>query len=151
MHKRIIHFFWSNRLQFVRYFFVGVSGAVIDIGTLILFKDQFGWNPTLSVVLNQLLIIAYNFNLNKYWSFKNRELPHKQFVRYMILVGGNYLLAITIMYFFNEILGFDAVFVRIFSIGLSVAWNFPLFRKWVYKERHVYNSIDPKEGIGYNE
>ena len=134
MPKRIIQFFWFNREQFTRYLVVGFSGAALDLGTLIFFKNSFGLSGTLAVFFNQLIILLYNFNLNKYWSFKNRELPHKQLVRYMTLACVNYILAVLLMYIFNEIFGIHAVLVRIGSIGLSAAWNFVLFRNWVYKE-----------------
>lgn len=131
---QILNYFYSLRHQFAKYFIVGFSGVFLDMGTLIIFKEYLGWTPVLAVVVNQLLIMAYNFSLNKYWSFKSKTLPHKQIVRYLILAGCNYLFSIIIMYFFNHKMGLDYRWVRLSTIVVMVSWNFFLYKYWVYKE-----------------
>ncbi|PIT86577.1 MAG: hypothetical protein COU33_02405 [Candidatus Magasanikbacteria bacterium CG10_big_fil_rev_8_21_14_0_10_43_6] len=122
-----------HKEQFVRYFVVGMSGFVIDIGTLFVLSKYYGINPTIAVVLNQIVVIGYNFTLNKYWSFSNRDLPHKQLIRYGILAGGNYLFSVVLMYTFNQVFGIDEILVRIGTIALMTLWNFVLYKKWVYR------------------
>jgi len=130
--KKLINYFWGVRFEFGKYFVIGISGLFLDIGTLVFFKEKFGLGATLAVILNQIILVAYNFTLNKYWSFKNKELPHKQFVRYMILFAFNYLLAVIIMFVFSKKIGFDYRLVRVANIALSVSWNFFLLKYWVY-------------------
>lgn len=134
MIKKILQYSWSIRHQFTKYFIVGFSGLFLDMATLIFFKEFFGLNATVAVVLNQILMLTYNFLLNKYWSFKNKEMPHKQIVRYLALVGFNYLFSISVMYYFNHILEFDYRLVRICTIAVMVLWNFVLYKYWVYRE-----------------
>ena len=133
MIKKTASYFWSLRREFTKYFIVGTSGFVFDLGTLILFTEVFGWWPTAAVVVNQIILLTYNFTLNKYWSFRNRAMPHKQAVKYLSLSGFNYLLAVASMYVFNHELGFDYRLVRIFTIAVMVSWNFFLYKYWVYK------------------
>jgi putative flippase GtrA len=132
MIKKIIQYFWRVRFEFTKYFVIGFSGMFLDIITLVLFKEVFGLWATLAVILNQIIIIAYNFTLNKYWSFKNKALPHKQFVRYMLVFAVNYLIAVGAMYIFSDRVGFDYRIVRILTIALSVSWNFLIYKYWVY-------------------
>lgn len=133
MLKKIYNYFWSLREQFIKYFVVGFSGVFLDLATLILFKEVFGWLPVVAVAVNQLITLTYNFILNKYWSFKDRQLPHKQIIRYLILAGTNYLISVILMYLFNHQLGFDYRLVRLGTIILMVCWNFFLYKYWVYR------------------
>ena len=132
MIKKGFKYFWSVRDEFTKYFITGVSGFVLDMGTLILLTEVFNILPVFATILNQGLMIVYIFTLNKYWSFKNKEVPHRQFVRFLVLAGINYLIAVTLMYIFNQHLSFDYRLVRIASIVLSVSWNFFVYKYWVY-------------------
>jgi putative flippase GtrA len=134
MIKKALHYGWSVRHQFAKYFAVGMSGFVLDFGLLVFFKEVFGINPTFAVVINQVFVLAYNFSLNKYWTFANKEIPHKQLVRYLMLAVANYLFSVTMMYIFNESLGFDYRLVRVGTILVAVSWNFFLYKYWVYQE-----------------
>jgi len=138
--KKIFLYAWSIRNQFTKYFLVGFSGLFLDLATLIFFKEFFGLNATIAVILNQILMLTYNFLLNKYWSFKNTEMPHKQIIRYLTLAGLNYLFSVGMMYFFNHIYEFDYRLVRIATIAMMVFWNFFLYKFWVYKaENKIVN------------
>lgn len=134
MLKKTLHYLWNLRRQFIKYFIVGFSGLFLDIGSLILFKEVLGISPVLAVVINQIFLLTYNFSLNKYWSFRNKEMPQKQIVRYGILAGANYLVSVSAMYIFNHRFGFDYRIVRVGTIILMVSWNFFLYKYWVYKE-----------------
>ena len=130
----IVHGLWGMRKQFIRYFFVGVTSVAFDIATLIFFTEYFGLRPVVSLVLNQGILLTYNFTLNKYWSFKNKAMPHRQIVRYLVLAAWNYLFSIGAMYLLHERYGFDYKLVRIGSIALMVGWNFFAYRFWVYRD-----------------
>lgn len=134
MSQPLLNYLYSLRHQFAKYFIVGFSGLFLDMGTLIVFKEYFGWTPVLVVVVNQIFLLIYNFTLNKYWSFKSKTLPHKQIVRYLILAGCNYLFSILIMYFFSHKMGWDYRLVRLSTIIVMVIWNFFLYKYWVYRQ-----------------
>ena len=142
MVKKIIRYAINARHSFMKYFMVGVVGFVMDLGTLTFFREQLGIAPYVAVMLNQIIVILFNFTANKIWSFKNKALPHKQFVRYMMLFAFNYTLAIFFMYLFNERVGIDYRLVRIGTIVLSMSWNFVLYRHWIFRERPEH-----KDGI----
>lgn len=139
MLKKLVQYLYSLRREFAKYFIVGFSGVFLDLGSLILFKEIFGWWPVFAVAVNQVIILAYNFTLNKYWSFRNQEMPQWQLVRYLSLAGFNYIFSVVIMYIFNHELGFDYRLVRLGTIIIMVAWNFFLYKYWVYKKeaKHI--------------
>ncbi|OGH79232.1 MAG: hypothetical protein A2469_03495 [Candidatus Magasanikbacteria bacterium RIFOXYC2_FULL_40_16] len=137
MIKKAVVYFWSLRREFAKYFIVGFSGLLLDMGSLILFTEVFGIIPVVSVILNQVFLLTYNFSLNKYWSFRNKAMPHKQLVRYLSLAVFNYLFSVGTMYVFNHILNWDYRIVRIATIAVMVSWNFFLYKYWVYRNDKV--------------
>lgn len=137
MIQKICFHLWSLRHEFIKYTVVGVSGLFLDMGTLILFTERFGFHPVVSVIFNQAVVLSYNFTLNKYWSFRNRALPHRQIVRYGTLMGWNYLFSVGAMYVFHTHVGFDYRLVRLASIAVMVSWNFLLYKFWVYRETEI--------------
>ena len=143
MIKKALNYAWSVRHQFAKYFVVGFSGVFLDMGTLIVFKEYFGLTPVFAVIVNQILLITYSFCLNKYWSFGNKEIPHKQLIRFLTLAGFNYLFSIIAMYIFNEHFNFDYRLVRIGAIMVMVSWNFFLYKYWVYSS----NSEDGEQSF----
>lgn len=133
MVKRFFLHFWLARHQFVRYFFVGFSGLFLDMGTLYVLTDLLYIRPVVAVGINGLLMLNYIFFLNKHWTFKSNGVTHKQMVRFFILAGFNYLVAIAWMFIFNEKLGIHHLLARVSNIIISVAWNFLIYKFWVYK------------------
>lgn len=133
MLKKIILRIWSMRQQFVRYFVIGIGAVILDVGSLYLLKEFLHLPPVVAVVINGIFILNYVFFLNKYWAFKSTGVTHKQMIRFFILAGVNYGVAIAWMYIFNHKFGFYYLFVRLANIALSVAWNFLLYKFWVYK------------------
>jgi putative flippase GtrA len=132
--ERILAYFWSVRKQFTKYFIVGVSGFVLDLGSLILFKRYFGLSPTVAVICNQPIVLVYNFALNKWWSFQSKILPHKQLVKYLLVALLNYFFSVGAMHFLNGLAGLDYRLARIITVGTMVPINFFLYKYWVYKE-----------------
>ena len=133
-YMKIIKHFWNIRVQFARYFITGISGTLIDIGTLFVFANIFNIKPVIGVILNQAIIICYLFLLNKYWTFKNKHQTKQQLVRFVLVMGLNYLIAVIWMSFWNESLGYNYLLVRVVNIALSVGWNFLIYKHWVYKK-----------------
>lgn len=134
MIKKIILHLWSMRHQFARYFVIGFSGVIMDVGSLYLLKQYLHLRPVSAVIVNQIFLLNYVFILNKYWSFKSKGVTHKQAIRFFILAGLNYVIAIGWMLFFNEKLGVNYLLARVFNIAVAVAWNFLLYKYWVYKQ-----------------
>lgn len=133
MLKKAVQYFWPLRYQFIKYFIIGFSGVILDIGSLYLLKQYFHLRPVIAVVINQAVLLNYVFFLNKYWAFKARGFTRKQAFRFFWLASFNYIFSIGWMYFLNEKWGVNYIFARIANIALAVGWNFLLYRNWVYK------------------
>jgi putative flippase GtrA len=134
MIKKIFLYFWGMRAQFTRYFITGVSAVILDLLTIYLLKEYLHLRPVWAVVFNQILLLNYVFFINKYWSFKSQGMTHKQVVRFLMLSGMNYVISVIWMWFFNEKMHIYYIWVRIANVALAVAWNFLLYKYWVYKQ-----------------
>lgn len=136
---RIARYLWSLRREFVKYFLVGITAVAFDMSTLIAAKELLGIRPIYAVIVNQALVLVYVFVVNKYWSFRNKDLPHKQFVRFATLAIINYFFSVLTMYIFNHKFDIDYRLVRIGTIAMMVSWNFFLYKYWVYRSEPVQN------------
>ena len=130
----VIRKLWSLRREFIKYFVVGVSGLVLDVGSLYAFKEFLHLRPVTAVIINQAFLLNYVFFLNKYWAFKSRGVTRAQMVKFYTLAGINYVISVAWMYFFNEHLGVNYLLARMSNVALAVAWNFLLYRFWVFKQ-----------------
>ncbi len=118
--------------KFIRYLIAGISTVLFDFITLIAFKEVFFFSATLAIIINQIIIWLFNFNIHKYWTFSNQNLPYKQFLRYLILATGNYLASISAMYIFCDTFGFYYLGVRLISIICLTLVNYIIYKTWVY-------------------
>jgi putative flippase GtrA len=141
MLKKTVSFLWSLRRQFIKYFIVGISAVVIDMGTLVFLKEFLGINPVPSVIANQIIVMSFVFTTNKYWSFRSLIYSHRQVARYAIVASFDYFFAICAMYVFNGLLDFDYRLVRLASIAAAVSWNFFLYKYWVYAQNELISPL----------
>lgn len=121
------------RREFTKYFIIGITAFVLDIGSLYLLKEYAHLSPVTSIVINQIVIVNLVFYLNKKWSFKSNGQTHKQIVKFYILAVANYLISIIWMGAMHNYLQIHYLIARIANIILAVAWNFLLYRYWVYR------------------
>jgi putative flippase GtrA len=132
MIKKTAKFFWSLRRQFAKYFIIGIISFVLDMSSLIFLKETLHLLPVIAVIANQAFILVFVFLMNKYWSFKEHSMTHRQLFRFGIVVVFNYSFSVAAMYFFNHRLNYDYRLVRLASIILAVSWNFFLYKYFVY-------------------
>lgn len=134
MIKKLVLHIWNARREFIRYFVIGVSGVVLDVGTLYLLTEYAHLRPVFAIIINQAFLINYGFFLNKIWAFKSKGITHRQMMRFYLLAGANYLFSVGWMWFFNETQHFNYLLVRVSNVILAVGWNFLLYKHWVYAQ-----------------
>lgn len=125
------------RREFAKYFVIGISAFVLDIGSLYLLKEKANLTPVVSVIINQFFLLNYVFFLNKHWSFKSKGITHKQMIKFFILAGMNYLIAVVWIWVGSHLLDINYLLARTSNIALAVAWNFLLYKYWVYHHEAI--------------
>ena len=134
----------SAKKQFLKYFIIGVSGVFLDITTLYLLKEHFGFRPVSAVILNQVLILNYVFFLNKSWSFGSKGATRQQMAKFYILAGFNYIFSVIWMWILNEKFLVNYLLARVINIALAVSWNFLLYKFWVFKNNSTSKDLKIK-------
>ncbi|MBI5023146.1 MAG: GtrA family protein [Candidatus Magasanikbacteria bacterium] len=130
---KIKSFILTSKRQLFFYAVIGGSAFVLDMGSLILFKEVLHVKPVITVIFSQIIIINYVFFLNKHFSFQSSGKTRKQIVKFYLLAGWNYVFGIGWMWLLNETLNWNYLVVRVAGIILAVSWNFLLYKFWVYK------------------
>lgn len=138
---------WSMRVQFAKYFAIGVGAVVLDILSLH-FLVSLNVSPIFSIVINQLVIVNLVFLLNKYWAFGAKGVTQKQAIKFYLVAVFNYFFAITWMWFFTNLLNLHQyieyfgvsqanyyLIIRLMNVALSVSWNFLLYKFFVYRPK----------------
>ncbi|EKD43090.1 MAG: hypothetical protein ACD_72C00465G0003 [uncultured bacterium] len=137
MIKTLVQKLWFMRVEFYRYFVVGIIGLMVDMGTLWLFIDKFHWSAILSLMINQFIVLTFIFYLNKFWAFKSNGQTRKEVQRYLTLYFFNYIIAIVWMWLWHNKFGFEPKLVRLVNIILAVSWNFLLYKFFVYNSKNT--------------
>jgi putative flippase GtrA len=134
MLKKTIKYLWSLKWQFARYFVVGIFGVSIDFLLMVALKEFAGFSPVAATAFSQILSITFIFLANKYWSFASHHQTRRQLVRYSMVLGFDYAYTVAMMYAGSDWLGFDYRLVRLVTIAIQVAWNFFLYKYFVYRK-----------------
>ena len=133
MRERIRNIVSGNARGFARYFAIGISGVVLDIGSLYALKEYAGFSPAVSVAINQLFMLNYVFFLNKYWAFGSLGTTHREMIRFYSLAVANWLFSVAWIWALSSF-GANYLLARLLNIALAVLWNYVLYRSWVFKK-----------------
>ena len=132
--KQIVSYAMYKYKSLFRYVVIGGTSFVFDMSSLYIFKEWMGLSPVIAVALNQIFILSYIFILNKVWAFHSSKKTGSALVRFVMLQAFNYCFGILWMLLFYEHLGVNYLVARIANIILFVAWNFFLYKTWVFKK-----------------
>ena len=134
MIAKIIRHLWSMRKEFVKYFTIGIIAYLTDIGSLYFLKEYVGLSAAMAIIIDQPIITYGVFILNKHWSFQAVGITHRQMIRFYLLAAANYFISIGWIYLVHDRMGMQYLIARTMNIALSVAWNFLLYKYWVYRK-----------------
>lgn len=124
----------DTKIQFFRYVFVGGFAAVINIGSLYIFKEFFHLYYLVANVLGFLLGLITNYLLSKKFVFNSEKEEMNQAIEFAIyaLIGVCGLGFDTLfMWLFTSAIGIYYLLSKIVSTGLVFIWNF-FARKILY-------------------
>lgn len=115
----------------IRYLIVGGLSAGLDIGLLVGLRELAGLPIPVATTIAFWVALAGNFWLNKAWSFPNPQPGGRPFLRYMVLVGVNYLATVAIVTG-GAAAGLPYVVAKVLAIGAAASWTFVAYRRWVF-------------------
>lgn len=118
--------------SFKRYLFVGVSTVAIDYLLLFIFRSVFSSGLVYAVSVAYWISIAYNFTLNRYWSFEaSKGMIPKQMLLYGCLLLFNYLVTLGVVWGL-ESMGLSEYIAKLLALGLTITWTYLFYKKIVF-------------------
>jgi len=119
----------------VRYIFVGGSTFVLDLGLLILLHKKAGFGLALATSIAYWVAIAYNFFLNRAWTFsiKEKESLSKHLMNYLFLLGFNYVFTVL----FVTILGHHINFAlaKALAVIIQTTWTYSIYKNVIFTNK----------------
>ena len=119
-------------IQFFRYFFVGGTAFLVDIGSLYILTEFFGIYYLISATIAFILGLIANYLLSISWVFNKRTLDSKkmEFGVFTIIGIIGLVLNAVLMWFFTEYLSIYYMLSKIIAAAIILFWNFSA-RKFV--------------------
>lgn len=126
-----IKFLWEHQL--LRYLFVGGSTFIIDLGLLVLGHEKAHLSVNVAATISYWTSIAYNFNLNRYWTFNQRELSalHRHALLYGCLLAFNYTFTIGFIHFTSGVLHYGPA--KVIAVAIQMPWTYVIYKKYIFK------------------
>jgi len=131
---------------FIKYFIVGLSGAVLDFGISFLIIEKAGIHQNLywvATLISAETAIISNFFLNNFWSFSHKKIkfhPHSylsKFAKFNLISTGALLIQATGIQLATHIFGPELWYVYKFFIlfFIVIPYSYILYNKVVWKEK----------------
>lgn len=120
------------RHHFVRYLIVGGTTFAIDFGLLVILHGHLKLNLGASTSVAYWISIAYNFVLNRYWTFDAREKESlaRHITVYCVLLIFNYLFTVT----FVSIVGahINYIIAKIMAVAIQMSWTYLIYKNMIF-------------------
>jgi len=116
----------------VRYLFVGVSSALIELLLFFALDSFVALDVRMANPLAVSCATVYNYILNRSFTFSSTENTTRSMVLYALLFLFNQLFSTTVIFIaVNH--GLISMYAKLATMMCVVAWNFVLYRKVVFK------------------
>ena len=119
----------------LKYYLVGASGIVVNLGILYGLTEFAGLWYLLSSSIAIYISITTNFLLNKTWTFKNTMVKQRGFFMYGKFIGVSLVgmgIQLGFNYIFVENLSLYYLLAALISIMIASSVNFVLNRHWTF-------------------
>src|SRR4030095_1383088 len=120
------------RHPFVRYLFVGGTTFIIDFSLLFFLHEIAHINLAVATSIAYWTSIAYNFTLNRWWTFsasENRKL-HEHATTYLVLLGFNYIFTVIFVSLVSQHIYFATA--KIIAVGIQISWTYLIYKNFIF-------------------
>lgn len=123
-----------KNVALIKYIIVGGSTFAMDIGLLYLLHGILTLNVAASASFSYWISIAYNFTLNRHWTFSSHEKKSllKHITLYFALLIFNFLFTVTFIAILSEHLNY--LLVKIMAVSIQTLWTFVIYKKYIFTE-----------------
>ena len=125
--------------QAAKYYAVGASGVLVNLGLLFYLTEYVGLWYFLSYTLAISASITTNFILNKFWTFRDSINSQRTIVMYVKFSSVSFLgmgIQLGSVYFLVESLSVYYMLAALISISIAGAINFIINRSWTFGAKY---------------
>ena len=119
-------------MQFLRYFFVGGTAAVVDLLAFTILVKNFDVHYAIAAFIAYMLGLAWNHILCIIWVFESKHHRGKELLMVFLIAVGGILWTWLILYLLIDLAGIDAVISKMISQILVLFWNFSMRKFYVF-------------------
>ncbi len=129
----------SQVRQLIRFCIVGASGTIVNLGILTLLVKGFHTQVLIADLFAIELSIISNFFFNHYYTFRHRHDADEQarlitkLAKFNVGSLSGAAMSFSIFAIFFKFLGWHYIPADIFAIGCSMAWNYWVSTKYIWK------------------
>lgn len=105
---------------------------MLDFGTIYLLHGELGLNLAGSTSVAYWISMAYNFMLNRYWTFDAREKESlvRHITTYFILLIFNYLFTVAFVSIVGEQINY--MVAKALAVAIQMIWTFYVYKKYIF-------------------
>jgi putative flippase GtrA len=120
-----------NYRNFFKYVFVGGSTFVLDLGLLVFLHAVCQVPVILAATVSYWTSIAYNFAMNRQWTFDTTASLRHHAVAYGILLLTNYVVTIGIIAALGAI-HVNYAMAKVLAVVVSMSWTYVIYKKVIF-------------------
>jgi putative flippase GtrA len=118
--------------EVARFIIVGGISFVIDLGLLMLLHEVFLVDLLVATPIAFLTSLAFNFALQRIFTFRAENGRSVSFMKYCLLVVFN-TVAVDLIVNVVDWMGAPYQIGKVIATVLTTAWNFLLYKHWIFK------------------
>ena len=122
----------ATHMQFLRYFFVGGSAAVVDLLAFSVLVKYLNMHYVPAAFLAYMCGLAWNHFLCVVWIFESKHHRSKELLMVFLIAVGGLLWTWLILYLLIDIAGVDEIIAKMVSQILVLIWNFTMRKFYVF-------------------
>lgn len=120
----------------LKFAIAGGAGLFIDMGLTLLFKEVLGFNVYIAHIIGFLCAVCSNYLLNKYWTFKERDMVSAaQFVFFLAVSFVGFVLSFSSLFVLYNYMVINFYLSKLISIGIVSIWNYSINRYVVFRDQ----------------
>ena len=119
---------------FIRYFIIGIVGAIIDFSFFALFYKIFAFGEVISNIISSFVGFNNNFFLNAFFNFKTKGNFLIRYFSYFFVCLFGIFISTSFLYVSVTILGFNAFLSKFVVMGLIFIVQYFLNKKITFRK-----------------
>jgi putative flippase GtrA len=135
----------------IRYLVIGFLSITIDVGLLFVLHQLVGVDLGIATAVAFIVSLIFNFTMNRStMSSTGVEGMTRHVVRFGVLVVANLAITVTVVTLAADA-GVPYLVAKLAVVATSTAWNFVLYRHWVFTAARDRNTtVEPtcRTGLG---